>query len=96
VASDLCKAPGVQTTALTQAGEERVPESAEHERTDLRYRRAFRCCFLVLDGSMWPLIVAARQTQSSTRLPARSQRVSSVLLTLGVMGITRRAAAVLP
>ena len=51
---------------------------------------------LTLDGSMWPLIVGAGQTQPSTGFPARSQRPSSVLLTLGVMGITRRAAAVLP
>jgi len=54
------------------------------------------CCFLRLEDSMWPLRVGAGHTQPSAGFPARSQRLSRVARTLGVIGSTRRAAAVLP
>src|SRR5712692_24272 len=57
---------------------------------------ALACCFFKLDGSTWPLLVGAGHTQPSRGLPAASQRTPNSFLTLGVMGSTRRAAAVLP
>ena len=59
-------------------------------------RRAFLCCFLRLDGSTCPLDVGAVQIQPSRGLATRSQRFSRIALTRGVIGSTRRAAAVFP
>ena len=49
-----------------------------------------------LEGSMWPLRVAAVHTQPSSGFPAPIQRASRTALTRGVIGTTRRAAAVFP
>src|ERR1017187_6675986 len=57
---------------------------------------ALLCCFFRLDASMCPLKVGAIHTQHSNGRPAASQRVSRIVLTLGVIGSTRRAAAVFP
>src|ERR1017187_3739821 len=70
-------------------------EYSTKERTFDR-RTALLCCFLRLDASTWPLKVGAFHTQPSKGRPAASQRVSRIALTLGVIGSTRRAAAVLP
>jgi len=57
---------------------------------------ALACCFLMLDPSRCPLRVGAGHTQPSMGLPASSHRLSSAVLTLGVIGSTLRAAAVFP
>lgn len=54
------------------------------------------CCFLSVLGSTWPLPVGAAHIQPSRGLPARSQWVSRMTLTLGDIGSTLRAAAVFP
>jgi len=48
--------------------------------------------FFRLEGSICPLLVGAGHTQPSSGSPAAFQRVSSALLTCGVMGSIRRAA----
>jgi len=57
---------------------------------------AFAWCFRKLDGSTWPLRVLAGHTQPSRGFPAASQPDSRTERTRGVMGIARRADAVLP
>ena len=57
---------------------------------------AFACCLRRLDGSTWPLRVCAGHTKPSSGFPAASQRDPSTARTRGVIGITLRAAAVLP
>jgi hypothetical protein len=57
---------------------------------------AFAWCFRKLDGSTWPLRVPAGHTQPSCGFPVASHRDSRTARTRGVMGITRRADAVLP
>jgi hypothetical protein len=59
-------------------------------------RRAFLCCFLRLDGSTCPLMVGAGHIQPSNGLPMCSHPFSRIALTRGVIGSTRRAAAVFP
>src|SRR5438445_6021654 len=58
--------------------------------------KVLACCFLRLEDTTWPLRVGAGHTQPSTGFPAASQRASSMVLTLRLIGSTRRAAAVLP
>src|ERR1700733_8303552 len=62
----------------------------------LNISKARPCCFFKLEDSTWPLLVGATHTQPSAGLLAASQRVSSTVRTRGVIGSTRRAAAVLP
>jgi hypothetical protein len=57
---------------------------------------ALAWCFLKLETSTCPLRVVAGQIQPSSGFPASSHRHSSMDLTRGVIGRTRRAAAVLP
>lgn len=59
-------------------------------------RSALQCCFFRLEASKWPLWVGAGHTHPSAGFPALSQRPSRIPLTRGVIGSTRRAAAVFP
>ena len=58
--------------------------------------KARACCFLRLEWSTWPFLVGADHTQPNAGFCACSQRVSRTNRTRGVIGITRRAAMVLP
>src|SRR6266699_3509209 len=61
-----------------------------------KVRNVLACCFLRLEWSICPLAVGAGHSQPSSGFPARSQRASKTARTRGVMGRTRRAAAVFP